>query len=60
MTDTTRKDGGLPATRRGAAQPMPDEPGTPGLPENPNTVSLPDLTDDTDGDLAPSDRPKLP
>ncbi|MCC6735504.1 MAG: hypothetical protein IT534_05180, partial [Bauldia sp.] len=42
------------------AQPMPDEPGTPGLPENPNTVSLPDLTDDTDGDLAPSDRPKLP
>ena len=48
---------GLPGTHVGPAQPIPDDPGE--TPE-PNLVPRPDLGDDTDGDVPPSERQKLP
>ncbi|MGV8841396.1 MAG: hypothetical protein ACWA6X_13985 [Bauldia sp.] len=58
MSDArTRDTPGLPGTQRGPAQPIPDEAGGQ---EKPSRVPPPDLIDDTDGDVAPKDRPKLP
>lgn len=52
-----RSHDGLPGTDLGPAQPLADDPGT--APE-PNTVPRPDLGDDTDGDVPPDERQKLP
>lgn len=48
---------GLPGAQRGPAQPLPD---VPGAKRTPNHVPPPDLSDDTDGDVAPKDRQKMP
>jgi len=53
----TSENQGLPGAQRGPAQPLPDEPGAK---RAPNPVPPPDLSEDTDGDVAPEDRQKLP
>lgn len=53
----TRKQDGLPGTHVGPAQPLEDDPGAK---PQPNTVPRPDLGDDTDGDVPPDERQKLP
>lgn len=53
----TEQKRGLPGTRSGPAQPLPDDPGAT---REPSPVPPPDLGDDTDGDLSPEDRQKLP